>query len=107
MGLAEVLQYGLADQNIIVSLVFPPDTDTPGYAAENKTKPAETLAISANARLLLPEQVAKEIIAGIQKNKRIIIPGADGKLSYLVKRLFPGLIRWVMHREIKKSHRKS
>jgi len=107
VGLAEVLQYELEGHHIHVSLVYPPDTDTPGYAEENKTKPKETLAISANAKLLTPEQVAAEIVKGIQKNKKVIIPGADGKLTYFAKRWFPGLVRWVMQRDIKRVQRSS
>jgi 3-dehydrosphinganine reductase len=106
VGLAEVLDQELAAQKIRVSLVYPPDTDTPGYAEENKTKPKETQAISANAKLLSSEDVAAEIIRGIEKNKRIIIPGADGKFTYLMKKLFPGLVRWVMQRDIKRSQKR-
>jgi short-subunit dehydrogenase len=105
VGLAESLQYELSEHNIKVQLVFPPDTDTPGYAEENKTKPKETLAVSANAKLLHPEQVASEIITGIRKGRDIIIPGADGKLTYLVKRWFPGLVKWIMRRDILKAQR--
>lgn len=31
-GLAESLQQELIERNIRVSIIFPPDTDTPGYA---------------------------------------------------------------------------
>lgn len=103
VGLAESLDQELEEKNIRISIVYPPDTDTPGYVEENKTKPKETLAVSANAKLLSAEAVALDIVKGISKNRRIIIPGADGKLTYLVKRLFPGLVRWIMMKDIRKS----
>ena len=46
MGLAQCLQMELRRHNIYVSLLFPPDTDTPMLREENKIKPKETLKIS-------------------------------------------------------------
>jgi 3-dehydrosphinganine reductase len=37
-GFAEVLQMELKPYNILVTLSFPPDTDTPGLATENLSK---------------------------------------------------------------------
>jgi 3-dehydrosphinganine reductase len=44
-------------------LSFPPDTDTPGFATEENSKPMETRLISQSAGLVSPEVVAKQIIA--------------------------------------------
>jgi 3-dehydrosphinganine reductase len=41
---------------------MPPDTDTPGYANEEKTKPLETKLISEASGLLPPETVAKHLM---------------------------------------------
>jgi len=45
-----------------VILALPPDTDTPGYANENKDKPLETLLISETAKLFTPEEVGGKIL---------------------------------------------
>jgi 3-dehydrosphinganine reductase len=45
-----------------VTLALPPDTDTPGFANENKTKPLETSMISQTAKLYRPEEVGKKIL---------------------------------------------
>uniref|UniRef100_A0A803JIF3 3-dehydrosphinganine reductase n=1 Tax=Xenopus tropicalis TaxID=8364 RepID=A0A803JIF3_XENTR len=37
-GLAEALQMEVKPYNIYVTVAYPPDTDTPGFAEENKTK---------------------------------------------------------------------
>ncbi|SPQ97918.1 3-dehydrosphinganine reductase [Plasmodiophora brassicae] len=42
-GLAEALRNELTGFNIKVSIAYPPDTDTPGFEHENKTKPVETV----------------------------------------------------------------
>lgn len=45
-----------------VILALPPDTDTPGFANENKSKPLETLLISETTKLFTPEEVGKKIL---------------------------------------------
>jgi 3-dehydrosphinganine reductase len=54
-GFAESLQAEVRRDGITVSLSFPPDTDTPMYENENKTKPKETHLISDAAGLIKPE----------------------------------------------------
>ncbi|MEO1006075.1 MAG: SDR family oxidoreductase, partial [Cyanobacteria bacterium J06638_38] len=50
-GLAESLRGELKPHNIKVSIVYPPDTDTPQLAAENKIKPTETKLMTETAQL--------------------------------------------------------
>lgn len=45
-----------------MTLALPPDTDTPGYANENKSKPLETKLISETAKLFTPEEVGNKIL---------------------------------------------
>ena len=47
VGLSEALRQELRPCGITVSVLCPPDTDTPGLANEDLTKPAETKAVSA------------------------------------------------------------
>jgi len=102
IGFSEALRSELKPQGIAVSVLCPPDTDTPGLQQENLTKPEETRAISAKAKVMRPEQVARALVKGMAREKFIIIPGFDGKLTALVKRLCPGLIGYLMDREIEK-----
>lgn len=102
IGLCEALRAELLPMGISVSVLCPPDTDTPGLAEENLTKPKETHAISANAKTLSAEDVAAALIKGMRKNKFLIIPGGDAKLSVLAKRLVPGLVSSVMDRAVRK-----
>jgi len=108
IGLSETLRSELKQYGITVSVLCPPDTDTPGFHEENKTKPEETKAVSASAGLLQPGEVAQALIKGMRKEKFLIVPGFDGKLTLVAKRLFPGLVEFVMNRNIKKvQERKS
>lgn len=59
-GLAESLAMELQPHGISVTLSLPPDTDTPGFAIEEQSKPMETKAISQVATLVQPEVVAEK-----------------------------------------------
>lgn len=104
-GLAESLRHELKPYNIHFSVLFPPDTDTPGFAIENQTKPPETAILSETTKLLTPEQVAEAFIAGLRRRKFEILPGEAGWIR-LVTRLAPGLVRRFIDRDLQKARRK-
>ena len=94
-GLAESLRGELKPHNIRVSIVYPPDTDTPQLIAENKTKPLETKAITQTAKTWTAEAVAQTILKGIEKTKFIISPGLEMSiLAKLHSLLFPILNKY-------------
>ncbi|HKJ66540.1 MAG TPA: SDR family oxidoreductase, partial [bacterium] len=92
MGLSESLRNELKPHNIYVSVLCPPDTDTPMFRRENKRKPPETKAISEGAGIMGPESVARTLVRGIRRKKFLIIPGLEGKIIYWMKRFVPGLL---------------
>ncbi|KAL7558042.1 hypothetical protein ACA910_009232 [Epithemia clementina (nom. ined.)] len=61
-GFAEALHMELVSRPISVCVAYPPDTDTPGFEAENLTKPAETKLISEEVGLAKPEDVARTMV---------------------------------------------
>ncbi|XP_076261357.1 3-ketodihydrosphingosine reductase [Rhynchophorus ferrugineus] len=61
-GLAESLIMELKPYNVSVTLALPPDTDTPGFENENKSKPLETKLMSEAGGLHKSETVAKQIL---------------------------------------------
>ncbi len=106
IGFSEALRAELKKYNIDVKVLCPPDTNTPGLEAENKNKPQETIAIAGNAKLLEPEVVALEVIKKIDTKKFMIIPGLDGKMTLLLKRLFPSIVTFLMEQSINKVQSK-
>jgi 3-dehydrosphinganine reductase len=87
-GLSDVLRAELRPRGIQVSIVFPPDTDTPQLAGEAQYKPPELIAIvGEHSKVMSPEAVASEILRGIQRNRYIILPGSDAKLYYFLTNL--------------------
>jgi len=105
IGFSEALRSEMKQYGIMVSVLCPPDTDTPGLQEENKTKPPECMAISARAKLIQPEIVARALIKGMRKEEFLIVPNSDGKFTLMMKRLFPGLVNYIMDRDIDKCRR--
>jgi 3-dehydrosphinganine reductase len=96
---SEVLRQELAPR-IHVAVVFPPDTDTPQLAEENREKPPETRALAGGAGLLSAEAVASAILRGVARGKATIVPGASARAVATLARLFPGIVRRVIDREL-------
>jgi 3-dehydrosphinganine reductase len=91
-GLAESLRGELKPKGIGVSIVYPPDTDTPQLAEENKTKPLVTQKITATAKTWSADGVAEVILAGVQRRAFAITPGFEmGVLNRLHSVLLPML----------------
>jgi 3-dehydrosphinganine reductase len=91
-GFSEALRSELKPQGIHVMLVYPPDTDTPQLAYDNGHKPPETKVLSATAKVRSTEEVASEILKGIQRHRMSVTPGFDTKLlSRLVGLLGDGI----------------
>ena len=75
-GLAEGLRAELQADNVGVSIAYPPDTDTPMLAEENKTKPEETKLMTGVVKTWSAHAVASCIMRGIKRGKFAITPGA-------------------------------
>ena len=101
IGFCEALRQELDSDGIGVSVLCPPDTDTPGLQAENRSKPTETKALSGKAKVMSAEAVADAMLRGVARRDFLIIPGADGKLTHLAKRLWPGLVHRIMMRTVR------
>jgi 3-dehydrosphinganine reductase len=105
VGLSEALRQELQFHNITVQVLCPPDTDTPGLATENLCKPAETKAVSAGAKVMTADDVARELIAGIKRGTFMIVPGFDGRLAHFLKRHFPAVVDLIMRPGLRKARK--
>ncbi|CAF0836609.1 unnamed protein product [Adineta ricciae] len=114
-GLAESLQMELARENIYITMVFPPDTDTPGFKEENKSKPRETQMINETSGVLTADVVAKKIIRATRQGSFTCSYGLNGALltcltcgaqpvttisGIIGQSLFTNLLRLIMLRVI-------
>jgi 3-dehydrosphinganine reductase len=104
-GLAEVLRVELAPRNIAVTLAYPPDTDTPMLATENRLKPEITRKISDSGGLWSAADVARAILRGADKERFAVAPGFQmTALLWLHSLLAPALRLW-QGRIVKRSGR--
>ncbi|KAF8038103.1 hypothetical protein BT93_B0839 [Corymbia citriodora subsp. variegata] len=87
-GLAEALQQEIIADDIHVSLVLPPDTDTPGLAEENKRRPPLSSIIAATSTAMKADQVAEKTLNGI-KSGSFIVP--CNSVGYLIAFVTAGL----------------
>lgn len=100
-GLSDVMRAELKPHGVGISVVFPPDTDTPQYAYEEKIKPAETKFLGGMANLKDPEEVGLSIIKGIIKGDYLIFPSFDVKLIYKLSNLLGGGVYPIMDMLVK------
>lgn len=87
-GFAQCLQMELRRHNVWVSVVYPPDTDTPMYKEENKTKPKETLELSAGTGVFSAEQVSTALVDGMVRGAFGVSVGFDG---WMLRALMSGM----------------
>jgi short-subunit dehydrogenase len=78
-------------RGVKVSVVCPPDVDTPGLALEKSLRPPETDAVCGNMKAVQPEAVADEIVRAVERGRYYVIPGIMGKVYFRLKGLLPGL----------------
>ncbi len=78
-GFSDCLRQEMRLLGINVSVVFPPDTQTPQLENEIPTRPIITQALAETNGVLRPEQVALEIVKGMEKKRYAILPGSEVK----------------------------
>lgn len=90
-GLAEAVAMETKHLGINVTLALPADTDTPGLANEEKSKPQETKDICGSGGLFKPEDVARSILKDALKGNFFSILGLE---SWVLSLLCCGMSPW-------------
>lgn len=106
-GLAETLRSEMRPHSIKVSCVFPPDTDTPGLAAEALTKPVATALISGAIRVRSADEVARAMVKGIERNRLWVTADLGGAALVRLSGLLGPYVRWSMDRHVRKAEREA
>ncbi len=117
-GFSDVLRAEVKPLGVRVSLVFPPDTDTPQLAYERQLKTPELQQFSDDGGLgpikfglFSAEEVAKTILHGVQRGSYIILPGTANRVFYRLVGLLGDLVypivddQWSQARRKKESAR--
>jgi 3-dehydrosphinganine reductase len=91
-GFSDALRAELKPMGIKVSVVFPPDTDTPQLDYDRQHRPPETDELANIFHEIPPESVARDILKGISRGDYVITPGIESKFLYWASGPLRGLI---------------
>ena len=108
-GFAEALHIELAPHGIRTILFYPGTTATPGLDRENATKPKAVWALesdSAFSKTHQPADVAKSVLAAIERGRFEAFPGLDVWIVWWFYKRLPGVARWMAHQEWAKARKK-
>jgi 3-dehydrosphinganine reductase len=92
---SDVLRSEMKSHGIRVSVVFPPDTDTPQLAYDREHRPFETEYAAGPVGMAKPDAVAKAIVHGIERGDHMILPGFQGKIIFGLSGLGRGLLQYL------------
>jgi 3-dehydrosphinganine reductase len=104
-GFSDALRAEVRPYGVLISIVYPPDTDTPQLAYEQPFKPPETKYLTKIGKIHSSESVARAILDGIRRRQYVILPGFDSKLWYFLATLSGTLTYPVMDWLITRARR--
>jgi 3-dehydrosphinganine reductase len=104
-GLGETLRSELKPHGIAVTVAYPPDTDTPGFALENQRKPAATASFSAKVRPKSPERVGRAIVRGIERDRLVVTADPLTRALAAASGLLGPAVQRVMDRHVRRAGR--
>ncbi|HEY3449964.1 MAG TPA: SDR family oxidoreductase [Myxococcales bacterium] len=107
VGFAECLRQECLEKGVSITLLYPFDTETPQLEEENRIKPPETRAIAGEVKSMSAEAVAEVYVRGLACGQLHVVPGAMGKLTWMAKRVAPGVVNWVIDDALKKYQKKN
>jgi 3-dehydrosphinganine reductase len=105
VGMAGALRQELYKSGVGVSVLCPPEVDTPLVRGESGHILPETRFIKNLGGLLTPAAVSKATMKGINNNQFIIVPGLMAKFSYAQSRFMPRAFAWSMQKMVGLAHR--
>ncbi len=89
VGLGRVLRLEYKPKGIGVSLICPPEVDTPMVEDELKNMHPASKALKSFGGSLSLDQAISAIMRGLDARRDVIIPGHKARLTYLLNRYLP------------------
>jgi 3-dehydrosphinganine reductase len=105
VGLTEALRYELEPQGIRVHLVCPGEFDSPMVDELNRYRTPENRAHVLTIPKASAAAIADATMAGIRADRFVIVPGTATRLAAFAIRHFPGLMRALGDRAIRRVQR--
>ncbi|MEW5735374.1 MAG: SDR family NAD(P)-dependent oxidoreductase [Thermodesulfobacteriota bacterium] len=101
VGLSGSLRAELCGTGVSVCVACPGEFESPMVADLNTYRTPENEAMAQTIPVMTAEDVAKEIVGGIEKGRFLIVPGLPARVITTFNRWFPGLARRVADRRVK------
>lgn len=111
-GFTDALRSELKPLGIRVSLVIPPDTDTPQLEYDKQIRPPElSILWFGDIPQVSADTVARSIVAGVARNRYLIIPGLENRLLFRLSQLLGSftytILDWLVVRAKREIQRKN
>lgn len=92
IGLGRVLRLELKPRGIDVSLICPPEVDTPMVVEESKNMHPVSRTLKDLGGTLSVDEAMAGILSGLDAGRHVIIPGYKAKFTYLMNRYLPDFL---------------
>lgn len=89
IGFSAALRSELRPYGVLVSVLCPPTTDTPGLELENRLKPAEVRRAEERGGVLCADQVAAVLVRALMRDRFLILPSWSARILHFASRWFP------------------
>lgn len=100
LGMAGALRQEVYEYGIGVSVLCPPEVDTPMVAKESEHILPQTRFLKDIGGTLKVETVTKSALKGVANNRFIIVPGLMAKITYLQVRWMPRVFGWFIQKMV-------
>jgi len=105
MGFTEALRFEMKPAGVRVSVVCPPDTETPALKLEHTMRPHATNVIAGNIKPISAEKVAAAIIKAVERDRFLVIPDRLSAFYFRLKGLLPEVFYTIVDSDVKKAGR--
>jgi NAD(P)-dependent dehydrogenase (short-subunit alcohol dehydrogenase family) len=107
VGLASALRIECKPRGIGVTVVCPPEVETPMVVEERKTAPAITMQSKQFAGVVTLDELCEDILAGAARGEWMVVTGFKARFTRLVARLAPGVLNRLTDRMVADGLRKA
>ena len=103
VGLAGALRLEYKPRGIGISVICPPEVETPMVVEEHATGEAISLQLKEFSGTLGLEEACVEILRGLEAGSWMIVPGRRARLTRRLARFAPGLMNAVSDRMVRRA----
>lgn len=106
VGLASALRIECKPRGIPVTVVCPPEVETPMVVEERRTAPAITMQNKQFAGVVSLDDLCHDILRGAARGEWMVVTGFRAKLTRFLGRIAPGLSNRLVDRMVAEGLRK-